>query len=490
MALFNLKWKTAPKTTANLAGGAAFEQTPELQLVSLLLTSFAQDQFYRKADAGFADMAKLLAQVDPEFAAKAGVFARTEFGMRSITHALAATLATRATGQVWAKNFYNRIVHRPDDMLEIAAAYRAFGGRMLPNAMKKGFASAFGRFDGYQLAKYRGEGKAFKLVDLANLVHPVGNARNADALRELVAGELKNTQTWEAKLSQAGQAAETEAEKSELKSEAWAELLRARKLGYLALLRNLRNIAEQSADVLPLALAGLTDREAIRKSLVMPFQILVAMDTLQASAVAEKRKIADALTDALELSLANVPRFEGKTLVVLDDSGSMAAPARGTGFGNRSCIQLGAAFAAALFKSNNADLMRFSDDASFVKANGRDSMMSIAQGLVQNARAGGTNFHAIFEAARLPYERIIILSDMQGWMGTGTPKQVFEQYKKRTGAHPFVYSFDLAGYGSLQLPEDKVYCLAGFSDKVFDLMKLLESDRHVLVNAIRAVNLN
>ena len=134
--------------------------------------------------------------------------------------------------------------------------------------------------------------------------------------------------------------------------------------------------------------------------------------------------------------------------------------------------------------------MRFSDDASFVKAKGRDSMMSIAQGLVQNARAGGTNFHAIFEAARQPYDRIVILSDMQGWMGTGTPKQVFEQYKKRTGARPFVYSFDLAGYGSLQLPEEKVYCLAGFSDKVFDLMKLLESDRHALVNAIRAVNLN
>lgn len=78
---------------------------------------------------------------------------------------------------------------------------------------------------------------------------------------------------------------------------------------------------------------------------------------------------------------------------------------------------------------------------------------------------------------------------MQGWMGVGTPGGVFAQYKKRNETNPFVYSFDLAAYGSLQLPESKVFCLAGFSDKVFDIMKLLESDRRALVNTIRAVPL-
>lgn len=489
MARFNSKTK-ALQQTINLAGGDAYRQNPELQLVSLLLTSFVQDQFYRSAKQSFTDLANLTAAVNPEFAAKAALYARNEFGMRSITHLLAAGLAQRASGQDWARFFYDRIVRRPDDMLEIAAAYRALGGKSLSNAMKKGFAAAFGRFDAYQLAKYRGEGRAFKLVDLVNLVHPAANERNAEALRQLIAGELKNLDTWEARLSEAGQAAGDEAEKTALKAEAWAELLHSGRLGYLALLRNLRNIAEHAPELAPAAASALTDRQAIRKSLVMPFQLLVAMDAVQESAVAAKRLLKEALTDALEVSLGNVPRFEGKTLVVLDDSGSMSTPARGNGFGNRSCLQLGAAFAAALFKSNDADLMRFSDDASYVRANSRDAMMSIAQGLIKNARSAGTNFHAIFQTARIAYDRIIILSDMQGWMGAGTPNGMFEFYKTRTGAKPFVYSFDLAGYGSLQLPEQKVFCLAGFSDKVFDVMRLLESDREALVRAIWGVEWN
>jgi 60 kDa SS-A/Ro ribonucleoprotein len=490
MSLFNKKATPATLTT-NLAGGSAYQQSPELELVSILLTSFVQDQYYRKANRSMAQLSALVQQVAPDFAAKAAIYARNEYGMRSITQILAAELAATASGQAWAKAFYDRIVRRPDDMLEIAAAYRAKGGKNLPNAMKKGFAAAFDRFDGYQLAKYRAEGKTFKLVDLVNLVRPVPTERNAEALRALVAGELKNTDTWEAKLSQAGQTAETDEAKAELKAEAWAELLRNDKLGYLALLRNLRNIAEQAnAEVLALALTALTDRKRIKGSLVMPFQLLVAMDAIEATQVDAKRLIKDALTDALEISLDNVPRFAGKTLVVLDDSGSMCAPASGNGFGKRSCIQLGAAFAAALFKTNDADLMRFADDATYFKANGRDATMSIADALIKNAVLAGTNFNTIFQTANRAYDRIIILSDMQGWGRIGTPDGVFAQYKKRTGANPFVYSFDLEGYGTMQLPENKVFCLAGFSDKVFDIMQMLESDRNALVNTIKAVPLD
>jgi hypothetical protein len=489
MALFNLKRKKTTQTT-NLAGGSAYTQTPEMELVSLLLTSFAQDQFYRSAGQTFTVLDTLIEKVDPEFAAKAGVYARTEFGMRSITHVLAAGLARRASGAPWTKAFYDRIVKRPDDMLEIAAAFQAKGGKTLPNAMKKGFASAIGRFDGYALAKYRGEGRAFKMVDLVNLVHPVANERNAGALRLLVEGNLKNTETWEAKLTQAGQAAETAEEKTRLKAEVWAEMLRSNNLGYLALLRNLRNIAEQAPDQVPAAVFALTNRDRLKRSLVMPFQILVGMDALEATDVKGKRQLLNALTDALEISLDNVPRFNGRTLLVLDDSGSMTTPARGKGFGNRSCLQLGAAFAAALFKSNDADLMRFSDAASYVRANPRDSMMTIARGLIDNARAAGTNFHEIFATANRAYDRIIILSDMQGWLGVGTPNGDFDRYKARTGANPFVYSFDLAGYGTLQLPDNKVFCLAGFSDPVFEIMKLLERDRNALVEMIRGVQLN
>ena len=92
MSLFN-KLKKRANRTVNRAGGEAFVQNPKMQLASVLLTSFAQDQYYRSAKQTFDDLVKLLAQVDPQFAAKAAVYARTEMGMRSITHVLAVELA-------------------------------------------------------------------------------------------------------------------------------------------------------------------------------------------------------------------------------------------------------------------------------------------------------------------------------------------------------------------------------------------------------------
>jgi hypothetical protein len=487
MALFNVR-KQQQDATVNRAGGQAFPQTPQMQLVSVLLTSFAQDQFYRKAQDTFAEIVHLLPQVDAQFAAKAALFARNEYGMRSITHVLAAELAAQASGQIWGKAFYNRIVRRPDDMLEIAAYFFAKNGKGLPNAMKKGFATAFERFDGYQLAKYRGEQKAVKLVDLVNLVRPVPNERNTQALKALVAGELKATETWEAKLTHAGQIAESEVEKAELKSAAWEELLRTNKLGYLALLRNLRNIAGQAPELAPEVAARLTDRSRIKQSLVLPFQYLAALDAIQDTEVPQKRLLIQALNTALELSLDNVPRFAGRTLVVLDDSGSMTATY--TKYANRTPMQIGALFAAALYKANDADLMRFSDDASYVRENPADSLAGIAERLVQNARSAGTNFNAIFQQANQRYDRIVILSDMQGWQGGGAPKEASARYRVTYGAQPFVYSFDLQGYGSLQFPERNVFALAGFSDKVFDIMQLLETDRLALIRKIEDVELN
>ncbi len=488
MSLFNIK-KTRNKKVTNRAGGQAYAQTPETKLAGILLTSFAQNQFYRDAKTTFGELVKLLTEVDSEFAAKAAVYARNTFGMRSITHVLAAELAAYASGQPWAKAFYDRIVARPDDMLEITAYYFAKGGKTIPNAMKKGFANAFDKFDGYQLAKYRGESKAVKLIDLVNLVHPTPTKRNAKALQELVNDTLRAQNTWEAKLTQAGQKAETADQKKEQKAAVWTELLSGNRLGYFALLRNLRNIAEQAPGMMETVVAQLTDRSRIKKSKVLPFRFLTAMDAIRSADLPKKasRMLEKALAEALEISMDNVPVFDGRTLVVLDDSGSMTWGVNKS-IGKKP-IEIGAIFAAILYKSNDADMMRFSDSASYLKPYFGDAAMSIADRLIKSASSGGTNFHSIFEKAKYKYERIIILSDMQGWIGGNTPNKAFEAYKTRTGANPFIYSFDLQGYGSMQFPQNKVFALSGFSDKVFDLMEMLETDRHALVNEIKAIEL-
>jgi hypothetical protein len=477
MARFNLFGRNRKEEkTINKAGGEAFAQTPELELVSLLLTSFAGEQFYRSGTATFDRLKELIAACDKEFAAKAAVYARTRFGMRSISHVAASELAKHITAHSWAKDFYNAVIHRPDDMTEILAYHMANNGKV-PNAMKKGMAAAFDKFDAYQLAKYRGENKAVKLVDVVNIVHPKPTEKNAEALKDLVNGRLRATDTWEAALTKAGQDAGDVAEKAALKKEAWASLIRERRLGYFALLRNLRNIITQSPEALPEALAMLTDEKLIRKSLVLPFRFITAHNELQKmDNTAQVRLAMVAVSKALDISLANVPNFAGDTLVVLDVSGSMAGrPA-----------EIGSVFSAVLAKACNADFMTFSDSASYRSYNPADSTLSIAQSV--RFSAGGTNFPAIFWAARRRYDRIIILSDMQGWIGHHTPAKDFAAYCQYTGADPFIYSFDLNGYGSLQFPERNVFCLAGFSDKVFDIMQLLETDRQAMIHEIAKIS--
>lgn len=465
--------------TVNLAGGQAYKQTPELELISILLTSFANDQFYRSANDTFERLKELVRICDKKFVAQATVYARTKFGMRSITHVVASELAKHIGGEKWAKDFYSAVIYRPDDMMEILSYHTANNGK-IPNSIKKGFAKAFDKFDRYGLAKYRGEGKGFKLIDVVNLVHPTPVEKNADAITALVKGELKSFDTWEVELSKAGQSASTDEEKAEFKKDVWIKLIKENKLKYFALLRNLRNIIEQAPEVINEALELLCNETLIKKSLVLPFRYLTAFEEIQKLTDGKiVRQTLMALNKAVDIAVSNVPKFDGETLVVLDVSGSMQMGHMGT----KSPHIIGALFSAVLAKSNNCDFMVFSDNAQYHNINPMDSTITISNSLL--FASGGTNFHAIFQTANKKYDRVIILSDMQGWIGGNTPTREFAEYKKSTGANPFVYSFDLRNYGSMQFPETNVFALAGFSEKVFDTMKLMEQDKKALVNEIK-----
>jgi hypothetical protein len=154
---------------------------------------------------------------------------------------------------------------------------------------------------------------------------------------------------------------------------------------------------------------------------------------------------------------------------------------------NGQPLEIGSLFASVLYKTNDADLILFSNDGMFYNPNPLDTALSIAKQIQQKAQGGGTNFHSIFQTANKPYNRIIILSDMQAWIGYDTPKASFTEYKNRTKSNPAIYSFDLAGHGTMQFPERNVYALAGFSEKIFDVMANLEQDREALINKIKSV---
>lgn len=497
MSKFN-KTKQGTKTK-NLAGGSGYKPSPELELVSILLTSFVKDQFYRDEEKSIKQLSTIVNKLpDIKFAAQAGVYARNEFGMRSITHVLSTLVAENIKGKglPWGKSFFAKVVHRTDDITEILARYiEAYGIEnkrpSLPNAMKKGLAKAFDKFNDYQIAKYKASKKSVSLRDAINLVRPKPTKENSESIRKLMSVEaLASIGTWETKLTQAGQDAKNDTEKEEFKAEAWKELIKERKLGYFALLKNLRNIASQAPEVLDEALNMLRDEKLIKRSLVMPFRYYTAYKEIEKSNISRATDIMTAIDDACEIALNNVPKLDGKTLVALDDSGSMT-----WANGNPNPIEIGALFSAVLIKVNKCDFLMFSDDAKYVNINPKDSLMTITKHIISLGGGGGTDFGYPFLKARDKYERIIILSDMQGWAeesswgSTTKAPTAFREYKKKYEVNTHLYSFDLQGYGTLEFPESQVYCMAGFSEKIFDIMKLLEQDRTALINKIKQVEL-
>ena len=149
--------------------------------------------------------------------------------------------------------------------------------------------------------------------------------------------------------------------------------------------------------------------------------------------------------------------------------------------------EIASLFAAMFAKVNNCDVMTFANNANYVGYNPNDSILTIKNSF--KFTGGGTNFKSIFTTANKSYKKIIITSDMQGFLGHTTPVKEFNEYKKKFNCNPYVYSWDLQGYSTLQFPEDKIFCLSGFSDKVFQIMSLLEEDKNALYNRINSIQL-
>lgn len=487
MSRFGTK-KINTTKTVNLAGGEAYKQTPELELAGILLTSFTQDKFYRTSADEIKRLRELLKVVNPEIACKAAVYTRQVAGMRSISHVLAAEVAPYIRGQQYARSFYNAVIRRPDDMLEILAYGKANGwsykDKRMPMAMKRGFADALGKFDTYQIAKWRKQSNEINLLNVLHLVH----AKPNNTLNDLYKNRLKIKNTRESVLSETGkiegkqnmtsvQIAQVKAENLEA---GWRELLSTKKIGYKALVGSLVKIINEAPEMVGTACEMIQDYNLIRRSLVMPSEIIVAYEQVGKDSRTSRnsmqgRMILLALENALNYSVENSPIFRGRTLVVLDESGSMT--------GKPAVI--GSLFAAVLCKANNCDLMTFGSTARYRQYNPSDSVMTIARGL--SFASGGTNFRSIFQTASKPYDRVIILSDMQGWIGYNAPTDSFKAYSTKFAVDPYIYSWDLQGYGTSQFPSSKIFTLAGFNNNVFDIMKNLEESDQALLDKIKAV---
>jgi 60 kDa SS-A/Ro ribonucleoprotein len=248
---FNIFTKKANEVN-NYEGAKAYKLTPEMELYSAVVTAGLSDNFYEKSDTRLARIQELMLKNTTEYVAKLAVYARNEMYMRSVPMVLAVELAKTNSGNGLVSKTVNGVVKRADEITELLAYYQLANTRTgvkklnkLSKQIQKGLSEAFNRFDEYQFAKYN-RVTEIKLRDALFLVHPKAKDESQQVIFNKIAkNELAVPYTWETELSALGQVkyenAKAKAESVKVK---WEELIDSGKIGYMALMRNLRNILE------------------------------------------------------------------------------------------------------------------------------------------------------------------------------------------------------------------------------------------------------
>jgi 60 kDa SS-A/Ro ribonucleoprotein len=353
---FNLLSKLKNQTV-NQAGEKAYTLSPEMELYTAVVTWSLNDSFYEKDEARLARLRKLINECKPEFVGKLAVYARTKMHMRSVPLVLVTELAALHSGDNLVARVTDGVIGRADEITELLACYELLNKRTgtkklnrLSKQLQKGLSTGFNRFDEYQFGKYNRDG-AIKLRDALFLVHPKAKDELQQLLfNKIVNNTLQTPYTWETELSALGQLNFDSDEAKAIAFRAkWEELIDSGKLGYMALLRNLRNIQEAGASYAHFekVCARLADANEVAKVKQFPFRYLAAYRELIAQDTASPIKgltkklsalllgnkgytgeLLDALERAVQASAANVKGFDYDTRVLLacDVSGSMQTP--------------------------------------------------------------------------------------------------------------------------------------------------------------------
>jgi 60 kDa SS-A/Ro ribonucleoprotein len=369
-------------------GAPARHITPEEQLRRLVLTCMLwESQFYVDGTSISDAIASAVAKVPADVAARIAIEAREEQKLRHAPLWIVRQMAALETHRALVASTLERVIQRADELAEFVALYWKDGRQPLSAQVKKGLAAAFGRFDEYQLAKYNRDG-AVKLRDLLFLCHAKPRDEEQAALwRKLVDGTLATPDTWEVNLSAGAD-----------KRETFERLIRERKLGALALLRNLRNMRQSGVDR-DLVAEALVSTRVDR---VLPFRFIAA-----ARAVPEWE---DLIEPAMLAVAASQQKLAGRTVLLVDVSGSMDASISARSDMNR----IDAACGLAVLLREICDeivVMTFSDRTVTVPPR---RGFALRDAIVQSQPHFSTNLGAaVLAAGRIRSERLIVLTDEQ-----------------------------------------------------------------------------
>jgi 60 kDa SS-A/Ro ribonucleoprotein len=485
---------TRKTDTINEAGGPAYKLSPKQALAQYAATGCFNQTFYAAADEQVEKVLELAAETDVEFVAKTAVYSREKGFMKDMPALLTATLSTRDK-DLFTRAF-PRVIDNGKMLRNFVQIMRSgvVGRKSLGSMPKRLIREWFESRTPEQIFK-QSVGQSPSFADILKMIH----AKPQDPVKEALFGYFIGRAVRFENLPEIVREFEAfKAGESKLVPDVPFQMLTALPLGTNEWTEIARNAPWQmtrmnlntfqrhgvfaNAELVEIVAERLRNPESIKKARVFPFQLMSAY--MAASPNREvPRAITEALQDAMEIAIENVPEIDGRVYVFPDVSGSMSSPATGVRRGATStvrCIDIAGLVASAILRKNpTAEIMPFENRVVDVRLNPRDSVMTNAQKLA-SVGGGGTNCSAPLyqlNQTKAMGDLVIYVSDNESWMdanrgwnnGTETMKQ-WNEFKSRNKDAKLV-CIDIQPYGHTQAYErPDILNVGGFSDQVFDLI--------------------
>ena len=496
------------RTTLNHEGELAYRLSPEMELYTAVVTASLSDKFYEAGSEQMNRILELVSKISPEFVAKLAVYTRTEMHLRCVPLLLAVALAKVHSGDNLVARTVERVVQRADEIMELLMCYQLLNpseGRKklgkLSHQIQVGLQHAFNNFDEYQFAKYNRNNLEVKLRDALFIVHPKAKDDAQQAIFDKIVEEkLTVPYTWETELSALGQVKyDSEQDRKEAFRRKWEELIASKKVGYMALLRNLRNmlVSGVSPVLMDQVCTYMSSPLNVLKSKQLPFRYLSAYREINGIDNVSTTMVLSALEDAMKASADNISGFDRdtRTLVACDVSGSMWSPVS-----PRSKVRLFdiGIVLAMLFKNQCKQVITgmFGTEWKVFNYPTGNILPAIAEMEKHEGEVGySTNGYKVIEwlvKDDVIMDKVLIFTDCQMWNCHGdgnTFAQLWSQYKRKA-PNAELYLFDLAGYGQmpLRIEQEDVFLIGGWSDRIFDIVSDLQNG-NTIVDAINNVEL-
>ena len=478
--------------TYNEAGGIAYTLTPKQQLAQLAATGCLNNTYYADAQSQLDQVLKLAENLDAEFIAKTAVYSRQKGFMKDMPALLLAVLAQKDVNML--ARVFDQVVDNGKMLRNFAQIIRsgAVGRKSFGNRPKKLMQTWLLTATEKQLLN-AAVGNSPSLADVVKMVHPkpreawraawfawlIGKPYDREALPPITRAFEDYKQSREGELPNVPFQMLTALD---LNSGDWAEI--ARNGSWQQVRQNLNTFLRHEVFAksknIKMVAEKLRDETAIARARVLPYQLLTAY---QATSNQMPFEIREALQDAMETAVQNVPAIQGKVVVCPDVSGSMHSSVtghRGSATSKTRCIDIAALVSAAMLRTNpQARVIPFEQITVNVQLNPRDSIMTNAEKLA-NIGGGGTACSAplaMLNREKADVDLVIIVSDNESWaddsQGWGATTSLMKEWDilKRRCPEAKLVCLDIQPYTKAQARNRQdILNIGGFSDQVFSLI--------------------